>query len=158
MAFSRRFVKKSVQKCNRRSRMHTLFIHFSEWISYARTFATRPLYKHWVWIWTTWVCISKYTIICNRIFGFGPCHIHDNYFTLYLIQGLSDVEESESIKIKLDEKVINDGPMNLEPDFVRRIALNIRKGAKFSIEQEGSQIWTYILGFGTEISLFIIIT
>ena len=48
------------------------------------------------------------------------------------------------MKIRLDEKVINDGPMNLEPDFVRRIALNIRKGAKFSIEQEGSQIWTYM--------------
>jgi hypothetical protein len=44
------------------------------------------------------------------------------------------------IKLELDEKVINDGPVNLEPDFVRRIALKIRKGAKFSIEQEGSQI------------------
>ena len=90
--------------------------------------------------------LHKYALvnanIWNRIFGYGPCHFHDNHFTLYLIQGLSDVEESESMKIRLDEKVINDGPMNLEPDFVRRIALNIRKGAKFSIEQEGSQIWT----------------
>ena len=67
------------------------------------------------------------------------------YFTpyfLYLIQGISDVGEGElkKIKLELDEKVINDGTVNLEPDFVRRIALNIRKGAKFSIEQEGSQI------------------
>ena len=72
---------------------------------------------------------------CSGITYFTP------YF-LYLIQGISDVGEGElkKIKLELDEKVINDGTVNLEPDFVRRIALNIRKGAKFSIEQEGSQI------------------
>ena len=34
--------------------------------------------------------------------------------------------------------VVNDGEGNLDPEFVRRIALNIRSGAKIAIEHKGN--------------------
>ena len=34
--------------------------------------------------------------------------------------------------------VVNDGEGNLDPEFVRRIAMNIRAGAKIAIEHKGN--------------------
>ena len=36
--------------------------------------------------------------------------------------------------------VVNDGQGNLDPEFVRRIALNIRSGAKIAIEHKGNPL------------------